>query len=287
MTPRRRRDHSDVRDTGSIPLAISTEHSPTPREADSPRTQVAERLEILDIANAPAVAVTRHQSPSRLAATRKRMKRDGDGDIQTPEGSPTKRRRKVDEVAETPGAYHSFRSTPPVSPTRQNAPTTDSPGRTPITPPKHTTSGLGLEIDSDTAENPTSSPSVPRAMTGTPSPQRTSPKDFDDEPSSSPTALTWQDVEITGHEIDASADDDGEGINGIGFKPTAAMAEARKARRKQQVDQWRAREAREARQRRIEKRKGSTGSSGPRSKNDADNFAKRAVRFLDADNTKP
>jgi len=125
-------------------------------------------------------------------------------------------------------------------------------------------------------------------ITKTLSPSLVPPIIGDDEPSSSPSALTWQDDEITGHEIDASADDDGEGINGIGFKPTAAMAEARSARRKQQVDQWRAREAREARARRIEKRKGIGGSGSLRSKNDASGFgAKRAVRFLDADNTKP
>lgn len=295
MTPRRKRNYFDDTDTSSMPVAISTQHSPTPRKAESPRTQVAGRLESLDIANAPAVAGTRQQSPSSLAATRKRMKRDVDSDAQTPEGSPTKRRRKADEVAETPGAYQPARSPPPASPTQYNAPSTGlpdlpqdpstSPLRTPITSPKRTVSGRGYVGDSETGNRSVSSPSSRRTATNTPSPRRTFSEDVDDEPSSSPSALTWQDDEITGHEIDASADDDGEGINGIGFKPTAAMAEARSARRKQQVDQWRAREARGARQRRIEKRKGSGGSSSLRSKNDAND--KRAVRFLDTDITKP
>jgi hypothetical protein len=39
-------------------------------------------------------------------------------------------------------------------------------------------------------------------------------------------ALTWHDDEITGHNS-SDPDDDGEGINGIGFKPTPAMAYAR------------------------------------------------------------
>lgn len=49
-------------------------------------------------------------------------------------------------------------------------------------------------------------------------------------------------------------EDDGYGINGIGYKPTPQMAYARAQKRKQQVMEWRAREAREARQRRIERR---------------------------------
>ena len=61
---------------------------------------------------------------------------------------------------------------------------------------------------------------------------------------------------ITGHEIDVAADDDGEGINGVGFRPTPAIAYARSQKRKQQVSEWRAREAREARQRRFQRRQG-------------------------------
>jgi hypothetical protein len=68
------------------------------------------------------------------------------------------------------------------------------------------------------------------------------------------TSLTWQDSEITGH-LMLDSDDDGYGINGIGFKPTAAMANARSLRRKQQVLAWRSREAKEERERRAERRK--------------------------------
>jgi hypothetical protein len=90
-------------------------------------------------------------------------------------------------------------------------------------------------------------------------------------------ALTWQDDEITGHEVDLGGDDDGEGINGIGFRPTPAIAYARQQRRKQQVSEWKAREARDARQRRIERRRGNTVGS-------IDGFEaelKRTVRFAD------
>lgn len=93
-------------------------------------------------------------------------------------------------------------------------------------------------------------------------------------------ALTWQEDEITGHEIDASSGDDGEGINGVGFKPTIAMAYARQQKRKQQVNEWKAREAREARQKRFERRRGGDqldASVAPHETNDSK--AKRIVRF--------
>lgn len=82
-------------------------------------------------------------------------------------------------------------------------------------------------------------------------------KDQTCAPRSPPPAdsLTWQDSEITGH---APTDplDDGYGINGIGFRPTPAVAYARAQKRTQQIQDWRNREAREARQRRSERRRG-------------------------------
>ena len=101
---------------------------------------------------------------------------------------------------------------------------------------------------------------------------------------------TWQDHEITGH-LMQDADDDGYGINGIGFRPTAALAYARSQRRKQQIEDWRARESKDARQMRSERRrKIDGGSSGPPSftgvsSNDGDNVEgeanskRRSVRF--------
>jgi hypothetical protein len=88
-------------------------------------------------------------------------------------------------------------------------------------------------------------------------------------------ALTWKDSEITGHRIDAaSGDDDGEGINGIGFRPTPAMASARRQKRRQQVSEWKAREARDARQRRLDRRRGGGSISRDRSSS-----AAAGVRF--------
>ncbi len=49
--------------------------------------------------------------------------------------------------------------------------------------------------------------------------------------------------------------DDGEGINGVGFIPTPAMATARAEKRRRQIKEWKDREGREARARRGERRR--------------------------------
>lgn len=64
----------------------------------------------------------------------------------------------------------------------------------------------------------------------------------------------WHESEITGH-LMMDPNDDGYGINGIGFKPTPAAAWARSQRRKQQLANYKSREAREARERRSERRR--------------------------------
>ena len=76
-------------------------------------------------------------------------------------------------------------------------------------------------------------------------------------PSTSPAHLdlVWTAAEITGHDP-TDPTDHGTGINGIGFRPTAAIAQARTQKRRQQVAEWKSREAKEARQRRLERRKG-------------------------------
>jgi hypothetical protein len=70
--------------------------------------------------------------------------------------------------------------------------------------------------------------------------------------------LFWIDEEITGHDPDDPADD-GYGINGIGFRPTAGQAYQRSQRRKQQLAEYRSRETKDARQRRSERRRMPAG----------------------------
>lgn len=70
---------------------------------------------------------------------------------------------------------------------------------------------------------------------------------------SSESSMTWHDDEITGHNP-TDPNDDGYGINGVGFKPTAAMAAARSQKRQKQVAEWKSREARDAREKRRARR---------------------------------
>ena len=94
-------------------------------------------------------------------------------------------------------------------------------------------------------------------------------------------ALTWHDDEITGHNPD-DPDDDGEGINGIGFRPTPAIAYARTEKRRQQMAEYKNREAREARAKRSERRRGSEMSKGSGQSRE-EKEAERRVRFMEAE----
>lgn len=76
-------------------------------------------------------------------------------------------------------------------------------------------------------------------------------------------SMTWQTGEITGHLWNPTRDkdDDGEGVNGIGFRPTAATEWKRKESRKKQIAEWKAREAKDERRRRFERRKRDSSGS--------------------------
>ncbi|GAB1317861.1 INO80 complex subunit B-like conserved region domain-containing protein [Madurella fahalii] len=93
-------------------------------------------------------------------------------------------------------------------------------------------------------------------------------------------SLTWHDDEITIYDPDDS-DDDGTGINGIGFKPTPAIAYARTVRRKQQLAEYRKREEREARAKRSQRRRGSPAPGLVEIKGKA-KMERRRVRFLES-----
>lgn len=90
-------------------------------------------------------------------------------------------------------------------------------------------------------------------------------------------ALTWHDDEITGHDP-SDPEDDGEGINGIGFKPTPAEARARAERRRQQMADYKSREMKEARAKRSERRR-----EGTRLATESKAEAARRVRFSEAE----
>jgi hypothetical protein len=169
----------------------------------------------------------------------------------------------------------------------------------PETPQVDFTAKLDAARTSPFAETPqsqfnfTGSESIMNSSDGAASPPSTS-----SSPTSSPTTepsekLHWQPAEITGHLLLDDPDDDGEGINGIGFKPTAAMARARADKRRRQLAEWKTREdreAREARMRRIEARRleqqirngdGVGGVSGIIEKDREEQ--RRKVRFADGE----
>lgn len=99
---------------------------------------------------------------------------------------------------------------------------------------------------------------------------------LDGDPDDNP--LTWHESEITGHDP-TDPDDDGYGINGIGFKPTPATAWARSQKRKQQLVGYRNREAQEARQQRRERRRGE--STEPQTLRVGEGKKSAKVRFSD------
>ena len=98
--------------------------------------------------------------------------------------------------------------------------------------------------------------------------------------SKSPPGLWWSDAEITGHDP-KDPSDDGYGINGVGFIPTPAVANARAERRKKQVAEWKNREAKEARQKRSDRRRRRELESGPSNTNATNTQDVRKVRFIE------
>jgi len=100
-------------------------------------------------------------------------------------------------------------------------------------------------------------PAIPtrRRVLAKPKPKRKqSPPSPSKEVSTKLDPHTWQEHEITGH-LMQDPDDDGTGINGIGFRPTPAIAYERSQKRKMQLSAWKVRESSEARERRGERRR--------------------------------
>lgn len=220
---------------------------------DSPRTKVADKFKDLEL--------QRSKSPLGLQShdedggrSRKRMKRNES--LDSPAPSPT----VVVEIGETPDCYAKGSIVQRPSP--------------PSSSPMQQTSFTAVRVLVSPPPQPASKP-LPSSGSTKPDDGSLSPLPCSGDLTPDQAALTWQDDEITGHQLDLGGDDDGEGINGIGFRPTPAIAYARSQRRKQQVSEWKAREGREARQRRIEKRRGlSIGSGGKGTEG-------RSVRFID------
>lgn len=94
-------------------------------------------------------------------------------------------------------------------------------------------------------------------------------------------SLTWHEDEITVYDPDDS-DDDGTGVNGIGFKPTPALARIRTQKRRQQLLEYKKREDKEARARRNLRRQGGTAGPSSAAASAQQAMAERRVRFMEA-----
>ncbi|KAI4717932.1 hypothetical protein E4T48_05863 [Aureobasidium sp. EXF-10727] len=198
---------------------------------------------------------------------------------------PTSRKRPadMDEINETPGAYDKILPSPIDSPTL-NKPTSPR-SRFILHPPRRVTS--------PPPPTPVASPSLEENHHMTlPAAIKIAQDKLSTLRCDSPTTLaeddtpdrnenmTWHEDEITGHNIDYTSDDDGEGINGIGFIPTPQMVTKRSEWRRRQILEWRARESKEARQRRYDKRKTSQRDSAI-SLDEGTSFKRRMVRFAE------
>lgn len=271
-SPKRKR--SDGEHTTTEPF---DEDSPV---TNSPRMQVAERLSTLDIRTQRPDTLFNH----RTSTPNKRLKRQraiakaeashqngalttgcvSKYDVQHPLES-------CSEIGETPDSRRPALGSPNRSPTVQ----------IPRMQQHASFDSVEASSDSKLPSSPYSASSDSIVVARLDSSERSlSPLPHRDDLSSDEAALTWQEDEITGHEIDSALGDDGEGINGIGFRPTPAIAYARKQRRKQQVNEWKAREAREARQKRFERRRGAHIEPPSSDIDDEVSEAKRLVRFV-------
>ncbi|KAG8529274.1 uncharacterized protein KY384_005909 [Bacidia gigantensis] len=103
---------------------------------------------------------------------------------------------------------------------------------------------------------PNEIPETPSPSPTTPLTQGTADALQGQNSSSSIPTLWWSETDLTGQTLDTQdSGDDGEGINGIGFMPTPAIAYARSEKRRRQLKDWKERESREARIRRGERRR--------------------------------
>lgn len=151
---------------------------------------------------------------------------------------------------------------------------------------RHDAAGQGT----DSNDRSSTSPNVktPKKRSGTPplkvkrSPVHDTQPDSDSEAEEAEitdpvrAALTWHDDEITVYDPD-DEDDDGTGVNGVGFKPTPAVAHARNIKRRQQMAEYRRREESDARAQRSQRRR-----EGAAARHE-EKMAARKVRFREAE----
>ncbi|KAJ6020667.1 hypothetical protein N7540_006171 [Penicillium herquei] len=194
----------------------------------------------------------RHSPRAAVAGRFKELAIRGLTDLGLPNGNHTMQEPSTAPILETPLA-RDFRTTSGAWPNHSNLPNEDLSYQSSASVPL--TEGTRHEVPNELPLTPSKKTSAHLRK----SPQRSSPSKRKQRLSpplgdaSQEDPFTWHDHEITGHDP-TDPTDDGYGINGVGFKPTAAMAWARSQKRQKQVAEWKNREAREAREKRRERR---------------------------------
>jgi len=251
-SPKRKRSQQPESPSNPSPIRLNTNLSAVVQvdddsAASSPRTKVAHRLEGLNLEG----------GVSKLDLLQEFSQLDGNADL---DGMVTKRIRLANGEMEIPET--------PQNPDIKFAPEGSEQPKSAKTSPI-VFKGVNT-LESSSSQLKKSYPSINRLVDSksrgckrmSPPPLESSPEvsilDIDNsiEGMVDRATLTWHSDEITGHHPE-DPDDDGEGINGIGFKPTAAQAAARAQRRKQQLAEYRSRESKEARAKRSERRRAS------------------------------
>jgi hypothetical protein len=285
-SPKRKREQPPpmpLLNTALRPASTPPAGSPTLSGGDSPRNAVADQLRSMSLTSSAAIAMD-PLSPTDDTVHKKPKLEVGRADS----GVSLAEHLKGPRTTTIQGAR--------AEDTEPAAAADPSAREVPETPQAYTQPRIFADIAA--FAQPTAFPSSPIATLshGTiPSSQTSFAKDAASQPrprkkSPSPplSTLTWQDSEITGHLADPSKDpdDDGTGLNGIGFRPTPTIAYVRAQKRKQQIQDWKAREAREARAKRSERRRRGVGGKSSReptierempAKTDLD--ARRTVKF--------
>ena len=263
LSPKRKRDdHDTAMVDAPSPSRLRTTNLPIrsliedeAKSEGSPRTCVAGHLEGLDLDAQNEIPQLQFDKTTELHV----------GKARTGFGSST-----FDPRICLPSQTYEPPVTPPLS----------SHGPLPVTFQANATdTPMPLEIPETPRLRPVSSPTPPPSATKL-NPSKSPPA------TPSAQALWWDDSEITGHDP-KDPTDDGYGINGVGFLPTPAIANARAERRKKQVAEWKLREAREARQKRSDRRRrrdlemGPVGNPTVRGENCSKVEEGRKVRFLE------
>ncbi|CRK24261.1 hypothetical protein BN1723_013232 [Verticillium longisporum] len=322
-TPKRKRGEDDSSIAPAYTTAQFSFRLPPPSSeesgCESPRTRFARQFKGLNIEEQGGGGVIPQQQqmlqmqhPDQHVAFRSLLAGPDEPDNDEDDGSPTTRKRqKLPDVEMHDSATDNCER--PVSPSPQRSSTVPNAEPQPQLALKAVTIkdaiAPGFDLSSTADQLHRSYPSINRLQdsksrqpkrVGTPPPRRTPKKkehakkstEISDSEDEIPAvvdpvraALTWHEDEITVYDPDDS-DDDGVGVNGIGFKPTAAQTRARIAKRKQQLAEYRKREESEARNKRSQRRRGSAAglpAAVMKNKTASASAVARRVRFMETE----